>query len=386
MFKKVRDRVVRLPAAMRKVPATVRGWRLPSPPPFVGNLLRKSLVPLSLLLMSGVAFFLGRSIGVNGAGAQQPQPPQSFQAKTGDGYTEDEKARVVAYIYDREPIYRVELAEHLIARFGAERLEFLVNRIIVERACKARNIFVTDAEVEAQFRADMMAIGPHMTAATFQKEILSRYNKSLIEWKEDVLRPKLMLSKLCRPMVTVTEEDLRHGFEGRYGPKVQCRMISCKDMNTALKIWNKISHASNVEQAFLEEAKQQYINELAATAGHIPPIHKHFGDARVEKEAFNLKPGQLSQLMELTEGQTIMLFCERHIPAESLRRFEDERFALEKEILEMKLSQTMADVVKKLRQEARPRLLLARPGPDQIRMDAGDMLKATEPQFRSQHN
>ena len=50
------------------------------------------------------------------------------------------------------------------------------------------------------------------------------------------------------------------------------------------------------------QAKAQYIPALAAKGGEIPPIHKHFGDPKVEQAAFNLKPGQLTSLLEMPDG------------------------------------------------------------------------------------
>ena len=42
----------------------------------------------------------------------------------------------MATIYGNIPITREELGEFLISRFGADRLEFLVNRKIVEKRAR----------------------------------------------------------------------------------------------------------------------------------------------------------------------------------------------------------------------------------------------------------
>src|SRR5471032_481584 len=92
--------------------------------------------------------------------------------------------------------------------------------------CQAKNVYVTDAEVDMQFREELKGFGPNMTAQDFTNQVLKRFNKSLFEWKEDVIRPKLLLARLCQPMVEVTQQDLLNAIEARYGPKVQCRMIA----------------------------------------------------------------------------------------------------------------------------------------------------------------
>src|SRR5436190_293541 len=61
----------------------------------------------------------------------------------------DASRRVVAYIYGNVPVTREDLGEYLIARFGVERVDFLVNHKIVNMACQAKGIVITDGEVEA---------------------------------------------------------------------------------------------------------------------------------------------------------------------------------------------------------------------------------------------
>jgi hypothetical protein len=350
-----------------------------------GSAGRRMLALFGIMLLGGVAFVFGRSIGQQTVTANPP-PPTTNSTGMPSPYPAEYEGRVVAYIYNNEPIRREELAEYLIARFGADRLEFFVNRIIIERACKEKQIFITDAEIENQFRKDLTGIGGGITEQIFQKEILSRYHKTVFEWKEDVIRPKLMLTALCRPTIHLSEADLQEGFEARYGPKVKCRMILCRDQNEASTKWTKIEKSGNIEAAFLTEAGQQGQDpRLASVKGEIPPIHKHFGDPRIEKEAFRLKPGEMSQVLEMADHTAIILLCERHMPAESLVRFENVRLALEADMTEIRLAEKMNSYLKELRKQAQPRYLLSkRQTLEQVEWDAHDRLKQTELQYRSQ--
>ncbi|HEY1861477.1 MAG TPA: RNA polymerase sigma factor, partial [Gemmataceae bacterium] len=54
----------------------------------------------------------------------------------------------VAFIFDM-PITREQLADYLIAQYGADKLEQLVNKLIIERACREKGVIVTDDEIEA---------------------------------------------------------------------------------------------------------------------------------------------------------------------------------------------------------------------------------------------
>jgi hypothetical protein len=312
---------------------------------------------LMLLVMTAAtvgAFYWGR-LGGTTAEAQQVQPRlgaagQNMQPQTQSDYSR----RVVAYIYDM-PITREELGEYLIARFGAQRIEFLVNRRIVEMECQAKGIFVSDAEVENQFKEELRSLG-NLSVQDFTSHILHRFNKTLYEWKEDAIRPKLMLAKLCRPMVEVTNQDLRNAYESRYGPKVQCRwIVFAKEDKHFREKWAKISLS---EPEFAACASTQFIEELRVKGGVLPPVTKHFGDPTIEKAAFNLSPGQVSACLEMKDGTNVVLKCEKHLAAVEDKSFESVRLDLDKELKEIKLDQKIKEYVGVLRKQANPRVLI----------------------------
>ncbi len=319
------------------------------------------------MLMAGVvagvaalAFCWGRHGALSSATAQGPgraagEPLPALAPVTNSDYAR----RVVAFIHGTIPITREDLGEYLIARFGAERVEFLVNRRIIEYACQAARITVTDEEVEKQINDDLKSFGPMITRNDFVNNILKRYHKTLYEWKEDVIRPKLALMKFCKDKVVVTEQDLQEAFEAQYGDKVECRMIVMPkempgDQRTAL--WTKVSKS---DQDFDVEAKKQFIPQLASQGGKVPAIHKHFGDDTVEKAAFALhNPGDVTSLLELQDKTWIILKMVQRIPANTVVKFNDERAALHRAVYEVKLSQEIPKVFATLRAQARPNILL----------------------------
>ena len=133
--------------------------------------------------------------------------------------------RPVAFLNGNEAITREQLGEYLIARYGADKLPLLVNKLIIEEACHAKGIDVTPAEVEASFAEDVASMGGGITQKMFVDNILKQYKKTLFEWKEDVVRPKLLMSKLVRDRVKVTEEEIQAGYEAYYGEKIDCKVI-----------------------------------------------------------------------------------------------------------------------------------------------------------------
>jgi hypothetical protein len=318
----------------------------------------------SRTLVARLTFVLGlAAVGLGGylmgsgvlGTARSQQPGRTAVGKQAEG---DYSQRVVAWVHDTIPITREELGEFLIARFGASRLDNLVNRKVAELACRPKGIEVTDAEVEAHFRMDFnkaKAFAPNMTLQDYEKIVMGRTGRNLIEFKEDVIRLKLMMAKLVAPTIEVNEEDLRKGFEGRYGPKVECRMIVLPDNSHKYKVWEQVSKS---EAEFTRAATQLNMPPLNSQGGKVPPIHKHFGDERIERIAFNLKVGEVSPIIGMPDQTVVILKCDKHIPADESKRFENEVVALRAEIFNIKLNQRSLEAIGELRKAANPRLMI----------------------------
>lgn len=317
--------------------------------------LSKKLLLAAVLIAVGVgAFCWGRRYANATPPASADTPPANYP----EGYG----TRIVAY-YHNQPVFREELGEYLIARYGVDRLEFLVNRKIVEAECRKYNIVVTDADVEYRFRNELQAYGGGqipLTEADFVNNILRRFGKTLFEWKEDVIRPKIMMEQLVRASIKITDDDVRQGFEARYGPKVECRMLVLQDdMHVVNEVWNKVH---NSPTAFMEQAKSQAIPKLAKDEGRVPPIHKHFGDKDLEEAAFRLKDGEISSPIRLKDGTYVILMCERHVPEIKTVRYEHEWQKIAKDMEELRMAQRVPEVFKQMHDAAAPQILLKNDG------------------------
>ena len=73
-----------------------------------------------------------------------------------------------------------------------------------------------------------------------------RYNKTLYEWTEDVIKPRLLLGKMCQGRVRVAEEDMKKAFENKYGEKRQAKIIcwSKEDLRAAERQWDEAARAT----------------------------------------------------------------------------------------------------------------------------------------------
>ena len=120
------------------------------------------------------------------AGSPAPQPAPATPSSYSSTF-------VATLGENKQGITREELGEYLIARHG-EKVEHLINRRIIEDACKAAHLEVTAADVEQKLKEDLKDL--NIDQARFVREFLKARQKTLYEWKEDNLRPQLMMMKL----------------------------------------------------------------------------------------------------------------------------------------------------------------------------------------------
>src|SRR5262249_7011921 len=150
------------------------------------------------------------------------------------------------------------------------------------------------------------------TVKDFVNGVLLKNKVTLYEYKEDNLRPKLAMAKLCRSQVQVTEEDVRKAFEAYHGEKVECRMIMWpkeERHHVMNDIYVKIRDSAD---EFDRVARSQASPHLASAAGRVDPFgHNTTGNEELEKEAFKLQPGELSRVIETPQG-LVVLKCIKH--------------------------------------------------------------------------
>ena len=218
-----------------------------------------------------------------GAAGQTPPQPQLQQ-------------QVVAEV-NGVAITRQDLAEELIARFGNKQLEKLINRRIIELECAKRGISVTEQEVETALREKMQMAGV-VSVSDFEKQLLRPRQMTMQEYRADVLRPSLLMQRLAGSRIQVTEEDLRKAFAARYGEKVQCRIIIEKNQNAAMQMHAQIA---GKREKFIEQARQQSDPHFARVAGMLNPIGRNSTYDIIERRAFELKDGEVSEVIQAPE-------------------------------------------------------------------------------------
>jgi parvulin-like peptidyl-prolyl isomerase len=261
----------------------------------------------------------------------------------------------IAVIFGDVPVTREEVADHLLARMSAKQLDQYLNLRILEHAAREKGVRVSDAEVGAHLKKELRRVG--LSEQAFREKVLHKHQKTLREWKEDVVRPRLLLEKLA-VATHVTEAGLRAAYKARYGEKVECRalIMGPGDRAAAESVAKRIRSG---EVTFSAEAERLRPGG-GAVAVTLPRVAPKEGDALV-KAAFALKPGEASRPVAYGGG-FVILECRRRVPADTSVRFEDVREALRGELAQRLREDAAKDLFKELKARARPRLLWAPPG------------------------
>ena len=273
-------------------------------------------------------------------------------------FNDPEKSRAmpgVAATINGQPITLQELAEQCIERYGEQVLEGTINRRLLEQACRRRNITVTAAELDEEISRVASVMLP-LTAdgkpdvQGWLKKVTEEQGISVEIYRQDAVWPSVALKKLAAASVKVTEEDLQKGFEANYGPRVRCRAIVLNNARRAQEVWEKARRNPTAE--FFGTLAEQYSIEPGSQAlrGEVPPIRKHGGQPALEKEAFSLKPGELSSIVQIGD-KYVILFCEGYTKPIDVK-FEEVKDEIHKDIYEKKLRLAMAEYFEHLQETA----------------------------------
>ena len=240
----------------------------------------------------------------------QTNPPARTAVRTGNGSPRSTAGRASVAKVNGQPIARAELVEACLRRYGQNVLEELINKRIIEQQCAQRQVQVTQKDIDVELEAMSKRAGMP------RDELLKLYEQergvdpnTLIA---DVIWPRLALQRLAGSEVEISERELLESFEANYGERVKARMIMLNNQRKALEIWEKanVSLQQGDHKEFERLAKEFSVDPASRPLGGlIQPIHRFSGMQGLEEEAFSLKSGELSKVIQVGTYYVILL-CE----------------------------------------------------------------------------
>jgi foldase protein PrsA len=238
------------------------------------------------------------------------------------------------------------VAEECVARYGQEVLDNIVNRTIIQQACKKQGIVITAVEVDEEIVR--IAKKFNLSVENWFQMLQAERNLTPRQYRRDIIWPMLALKKIAGERVRVTDEDMRKGFLHDYGVKVKAKLIMLDNFRRAQSVWEKVHKHP---ERFGEFAREYSIESNSrALDGQIPPIRQHSGNENLEKAAFALRDGQVSGIIQIGQSQFAILLCEGR--TRRTVSFEEVKESLEEHLLESKVQESVAKVFRKLKEEA----------------------------------
>lgn len=213
-------------------------------------------------------------------------------------------------IVNGQQITLQDLANQCVSHHGEEVLENMVNRYLILQACQERKIEISQKDVDDEIAR--IASKFNLSVAMYLKLLENERNILPEYYASDVVWPMLALRALSKEMLQVSPQDIDRAFQSEFGPKVQVRMIACKDLT---KLQPLHQQATANPELFKTIARDHSEDPASASVeGLLPPIRRGGGDDVVEQVAFGLQPGEVSKIFQVGDIH-VALQCVRHLPA-----------------------------------------------------------------------
>ena len=263
----------------------------------------------------------------------------------------------VAAILNGQKIPQQALAETCIEKHGKTVLGDMINRLIIEQACRRENIAISEQDIDNELREMAFKYLPLLSNGQADVELwLKRATEdsglSIPMYRKNVVVPLLSLKRLTRKMIEVSKEDVQRAFEANFGKKVRCLAIFFEAGNDrrAQDVW-RMANRHKTEESFGDLAAQySYDPESRLGRGVIQPIARHCGHPTLEKAAFALQPNELSELIQV-EDSLVILYCVGYVDPLPVE-IEGVEVDLVADIFEKKQQMIVSRYFEKLREQA----------------------------------
>ena len=250
----------------------------------------------------------------------------------------------VAALVNGMPVPLERVHDECLDRHGEEVLEILITRAIIEQALERQRQKVTQVEIDAEIVRAAESMGFRKTdgsadTAAWLARVTREEKISLRHYVDDVVWPTVALKKLIGP-VPVTREDLDKAFEATFGARAKCRVVVLDNQRRAQEVW-RLARENPIAETIGDLAERYSVDPTSRTLrGEVPPIQRYGGQPALERQAFSLKPGELSGVVQVAD-RFLVLFCEGYTEPAKVS-LDEARPELHADILEKKQRIEMA--------------------------------------------
>ena len=199
-----------------------------------------------------------------------------------------------------------DLAKECVARYGAEILDNLINRRIIQQACDQHGITVSESEVKGEVNRIAKKFG--LDEENWLKMLQAERNVTPAQYYNDIIWPMLALRKLAGETVEISDKELKLAFDRNYGPRVKAKAIVLDNPRRAREVHAKV--VANPEDFSKYVTEYSIDPNSRALGGVIPPIPRHAGNEKLEEVVFKLKENEISSVVQVGVNQYMIVLCE----------------------------------------------------------------------------
>ena len=234
-------------------------------------------------------------------------------------------------------------------RYGAEVLENLINRTLIQQACSKKGVTVTEGEVLNEITRISKRFG--LDKATWYKMLQAERGLTPLQYQRDVIWPMLALKKLAGADVRITQDMMKKAYADAYGPKANVKMIMLDNQRHAQQVWEM---ARRNPEDFSRLAQEHSVEPNSKSlGGAVPPIRRYTGaHENVRQAAFAMRtPGEISPIVHVGLNSFVIMkfngFTEKiaHEP-------KDVQAKLHEELMEQEVQRLVAETFQNLKDTA----------------------------------
>jgi parvulin-like peptidyl-prolyl isomerase len=258
-------------------------------------------------------------------------------------------------VVNQRAISMKELTDECIERHGTDVLEGTINRHLIEQTLRKSKAEVTQKDIDAEVARAAISMGKTKPSGEADVQawldvITRQQGISTDLYLRDSVWPSVALKKIVGDNILITDDDLRKGFEANFGPRIRCRAIVLASLRKAQEVWEKARQNPTVDN--FGKLAEDYSVEANSRAlrGEVPPIQRYGGQPQLEKEAFDLQPGEISGIIQ-TGATFVILFCEGRTNPEKVE-FKEVRADIYNDLREKKLRIAMARKFEEIKESA----------------------------------